>query len=65
VADLFATADMMPTFHVRQMAGCRRPRMHTLLEINQAFRELTEGWSEERLEDRVRLRLALYREHGI
>ena len=64
VADLFAVADLVPTWYVRQLRGRRRPWKHTELEIKQAFRELTEGWSEQRLNDRARLRLLLFREHG-
>ena len=65
VADLFAVADLVPTWYVRQLRQKRRPWNRVELEIKQAFRELTAGWSEQRLNDRARLRLLLYREHGL
>jgi Zn-dependent peptidase ImmA (M78 family) len=64
-ADLFAVADLTPTRWVEWMRGGGRPWKHLTLEVKQAFRELTEGWSEQRLNDRAKLRVELYRKCGI
>lgn len=63
-ADLYAVADLVPPWLLRQLRGTRRPWSRVQLDVQQAFRELTGGWSEERLRDRARLRVELYREHG-
>lgn len=68
-ADLFAIADLLPTQWVewvrRGSGGGARPWRQVVLDVVLAFRELTEGWSEPRMWDRARLRVRLYREHGI
>ena len=64
-ADLFAVTDLVPPWLVRQLHGGRRPWSHLRLEVQQAFRELTVGWSDERLRDRARLRVELYRSHEL
>jgi hypothetical protein len=64
-ADLFAVVDLVPAWLVRKLRGTRRPWAHVSLEVKQAFRELTVDWSEERLRDRVRLRVELFRSMGI
>lgn len=64
-ADLYAVADLVPAWMVRQLRGQRRPWAHVRLEVRQAFRELTEGWSEARLLDRARLRVELFRQLGV
>jgi hypothetical protein len=64
-ADLYAVSDLVPAWLVRQLQGGRRPWAHLRLEVQQAFRELTVGWSEERLRDRAGLRVALYRTAGM
>jgi Zn-dependent peptidase ImmA (M78 family) len=64
-ADLFAVADLVPAWLVRQLQGGRRPWSHLRLEVQQAFRELTIGWSEERLRDRAQLRVELYRNYEL
>lgn len=64
-ADLFAVADLTPTKWMDWMRGRGRPWKHLTLEVKQAFRELTEGWSEQRLNDRAKLRVELYRKRGI
>ena len=64
-ADLFAVTDLVPAWLVRQLHGGRRPWSHLRLEVQQAFRELTVGWSEERLRDRARLRVELYRSYEL
>jgi hypothetical protein len=61
-ADLFAVTDLVPGWLIRQLRGTRRPWSHVRLEVQQAFREHTVGWSEERIRDRAKLRVALYRE---
>ena len=60
-ADLYAVADLVPAWLIRQLRGTRRPWSHLTLEVQQAFREHTVGWSEERIRDRARLRVGLYR----
>jgi len=64
-ADLYAVADLVPAWLIRQLRGSRRPWHLVRLEVQQAFRELTVGWSEERIRDRARLRVELYRERGM
>lgn len=64
-ADLFAVTDLVPAWLISQLRGTRRPWSRVTLDVQQAFRELTEGWSEERLRDRARLRTELYRREGI
>lgn len=64
-ADLFAVADLAPGWFMAQLRGGRRPWKHIRLEVIQAFRALTDGWSEERLRDRAHLRVELYRRHAI
>lgn len=64
-ADLFAVADLTPTRWMEWMRGGRRRWKLLELDVKQAFRELTDGWSEQRLNDRAHLRVQLYRHHGI
>ncbi len=64
-ADLFAVADLAPGWFLTQLRGGGRPWSHLRLEVMQAFRALTDGWSEERLRDRACLRVELYRRHSI
>ena len=64
-ADLYAVADLVPGWSMQQMRGRRRPWAHVRLEVLQSFRELTVGWSEERLRDRANLRVEMWREVGI
>lgn len=64
-ADLFAVADLVPAWLVAQLRGTRRPWSHVRLEVQAAFRELTEGWSDLRVRDRGRLRVELFRSHGV
>lgn len=66
-ADLFAVADLAPTAWMRYFACDKtgRLRKHAALDVVGTFRELTEGWSEQRLWDRAKLRVMLYREYGI
>lgn len=62
-ADLFAVADLTPARWMRQHTS-RRPWRHATLDVMQAYRELTAGWTPARLWDRARLRLLLFRERG-
>lgn len=63
-ADLFALADLTATWWMRQnIAG--KKLLYATQWVKSSFRELTEGWSEQRLWDRARLRVQLYREFGI
>lgn len=64
-ADLFAVADLAPAWLLTQLRAGRRPWAHLRLEVMQAFRALTDGWSEERLRDRARLRVDLFRRHAL
>lgn len=64
-ADLFAITDLTPTSWVKWIRGGRRPWQYVTLEVKQAFRELTEAWSEQRLNDRAKLRVLLFRDYGI
>jgi hypothetical protein len=64
-ADLFAVTDLVPAWLISQLRGSRRPWSRVTLDVQQAFRELTEGWSEERIRDRAALRTELYRREGI
>ena len=64
-ADLFAIVDLVPAWIVSQIRGKRRPWARVRLEVQMAFREITGGWSEQRVLDRARLRVELYREAGL
>ena len=64
-ADLYALTDLVPAWLVRQFRGRSRPWAHVRLEVQQAFRELACGWSEERIRDRARMRVELFRELGM
>jgi Zn-dependent peptidase ImmA (M78 family) len=64
-ADLFALADLTPTRWMQWIGAGKRPWRLLTLDVTQAYRELTEGWSEARLWDRARLRVRMYREHQI
>ncbi len=64
-ADLFAVTDLVPAWLMAQLRGARRAWSRVTLDVQQAFRELTEGWSEERIRDRARLRTELYRREEI
>lgn len=64
VADLFAVADLTPGGWMKRVVGGKK-FLYAVLDVKQAYRELTEGWSEQRLWDRAKLRVLLYREFGI
>lgn len=64
-ADLFALADVTPTWLMTWRKRKVRTWKALTLEVVQSYRELTEGWSEQRLWDRAKLRVLLFREHGI
>ena len=63
-ADLFAVTDLVPAWLMRQLSH-RRPQLHVRSEVQLAFRELTSGWSPERLSDRTRLRILLHKQTGL
>lgn len=66
VADLFAIIGLAPTRWMQvHVAGRRRTERAMVLDVVQAYRQLTNGWSDRRLWDRARLRVLLYRQHGI
>lgn len=63
-ADLFAIADLTPARWLEWVRG-RRPWKFAVLDVKEAYRNLTCGWSELRLDDRAQLRVQLYRRGGI
>ena len=64
-ADLFAIADLVPARMLTHLRGTGRRWSVLELEVQQAFRELTGGWSAQRVQDRAALRVRLFREHGL
>ena len=64
-ADLFALCDLVPAGWIRRMRrdGLRAPEI--LQEVTDAIRGYAEDWDPERLQDRVRLRMALFRKRGL
>lgn len=65
IADLFALADAVPGWWVRQVRETVRSWRRTRVEIWEAVADYATGWPPDRLDDRAALRLALYRERGI
>ncbi len=66
--DLFAMADLIPGRVIRDLRRGRYPMRwaHVVEELEDIIRTLiTDEWDEERVQDRARLRLLLFREHGI
>lgn len=61
IADLFALADLVPGWTLERA----RSGAELLREVVQGVGEYAEGWPEDRLADRVELRLRLFQEHGI
>ncbi len=64
-ADLFALADLVPAGWLRWIRGERLPWRDVAREVEDAVRGYAEDWDPERLKDRVRLRVALFRKRGI
>jgi len=65
VADLFALADLVPGWFIDQLRSGQMSWGAILAEVRGAIRAYAEEWPCDRLEDRARLRLRLYRECGI
>lgn len=66
VADLFALADLIPGWLLRFMWRDYRSWREVLAGVRGAIMtECAADWPRDRLEDRARLRLRLYREYGI
>lgn len=64
-ADLFALADLVPGWWIADLRRERLPWTRVRAEIALAVAEYAETWPAARFGDRARLRLRLYREHGI
>ena len=64
-ADLFALCDLVPAGWIRRMRrdGLRIREISS--EVMDAIRGYAEDWDPERLQDRVRLRIALFRKRGL
>lgn len=66
VADLFALADLVPGWMLRHMRGDRMSWRDISVEVRGAIQsECAGGWPADRLEDRTRLRLRLFREYCV
>lgn len=60
VADLFALADLVPTWWIQWVQRSAAGEAEAAADLSQAVAEYAEDWPVERLADRVRLRLALF-----
>lgn len=65
VADLFALADAVPGWWLSQVRGLVRSWRRTRAEVRSAIQDWASGWPPDRLDDRVALRIALFRTCGI
>lgn len=66
VADLFALADMVPGWVIRHMRRDRVSWRDILVEVRGAIQtECAGDWPADRLDDRARLRLRLFREWSV
>jgi hypothetical protein len=65
VADLFALADLVPGREIARARRGRRPWREVAQVVSDFARYFGGEWEPGRLEDRVRLRLVLYRTQGI
>lgn len=65
IADLFALADLVPGWFLKHLRRERVSWRAILEEVRGAIQTYAEDWPCDRLEDRARLRLRLYRERGI
>lgn len=65
VADLFALADLVPGWWIADVRKGQTPWRRVHAEVAYAIGEYAESWTEERLEDRARLRLGLFRERAV
>jgi hypothetical protein len=64
-ADLFALADLVPAGWIRWIRRERLSWREVAREVEDAVRGYAEDWDPERLQDRVRLRCALFRKRGL
>lgn len=64
-ADLFALADLVPAGWLRWIRRERVSWREVTCEVEDAVRGYAEDWDTERLQDRVRLRCALFRRRSI
>lgn len=64
-ADLFALADLVPGWWIRDLRRGRTAWRTVHAEIELAVAEYAEGWPDERRADRAALRLRLFREHDV
>jgi hypothetical protein len=64
-ADLFALCDLVPAGWLRRMRRDKLPWREVAREVEDAVRGYAEEWAPERLQDRVRLRCALFRRRGL
>lgn len=64
-ADLFALTDLVPAGWLRWIRRERLSWQNVAREVEDAVRGYAEEWTPERLEDRVRLRCALFRKRGL
>ena len=64
-ADLFALADLVPTWWIRELRRGRTPWREVRAQISAAVATYAGTWPEARLADRAALRLRLYRDHKI
>ncbi len=65
IADLFALADLVPGWWIADVRKGQTPWRRVRAEITLAVAEYAESWTGERLEDRVELRLKLFRDRGL
>lgn len=61
-ADLFALADVVPGWWIRQVRGVVRSWKRTRDEVRIAIAGYADGWPPDRLDDRAQLRVSLYKE---
>lgn len=65
VADLFALADVVSGGEIRMLRRRRRSWAEVAASLAGLVESFAAGWSPERIRDRARLRLVLYRTQGI
>lgn len=65
IADLFTLADLVPGWWIADLRRGQTPWRRVRAEIALAIAEYAESWEEERLEDRAKLRLGLFRGRGV
>ena len=65
IADLFTLADLVPGWWITDVRKGQTPWWRVRAEIACAIGEYAESWIPERLEDRAKLRLGLFRDLGV